>query len=112
VAAPRAADLPAGPAKEDLLPAARARAISTVPEQRPDRSAEASRLLEDMQNLAVRLAHAQAPLATSSTAGRQEDSPHAEAPAWVAAPAAVADITAVAAVTNRRLVLFPAGREI
>jgi len=107
VAGPRAADLPAGLQRE-----ARARATSTVPAQSPGRSAEAGRLLADTQNLAVRLAHARVPLATSSMAGRQEASPHAEAPAWAAEPAAAADLTAEAAVTNRRLVLFPAGREI
>ena len=84
--------------------------ITTAPAQRLRLSTETPRLLEAMQNPAVRAASARAPSATTTMADRKGAFRHAEAPASAAAEGRVAE--AVADIDNRSFVRFLVHREI
>src|SRR6266849_1903327 len=74
----------------------RAAEITTAPAQRLRLSTEPPRLLEAMQNPAVRAASARAPSATTTMADRKGAFRHAEAPASVAEERVAAEDPAAA----------------
>src|SRR5580704_14752569 len=78
--------------------------VSTGPGKEPGLSTEIAGLLEDTPRPTVRAASIQAPSAATTVAGKQEASPHAEAPASAAA-VFTAEEAAVVGIGNRGFVV-------
>ena len=93
-----------GPPMRTPAPAAR---LKTVPAQRPGLLKETITQLEDTLNLAVRVAFARAPSATTTMAGRKGVFRHAEVPA-----SAVEARVAAEGTDDRSFVRFLVLREI